>query len=482
LRAIRQKSLARLRHEVEPVEQDALARFYLEWQAVKQHEVSGGVVSGGATPGPARNALTKRLPRTSSARAALLGIIEQLQDVPIPASVLETQVLPARLPNYSSIELDELFSSGEVVWVGREAIGQHDGRISLYLTDHLPLFLKAATPTTGTGWGSEIDSPRAKILTYLSQRGASFYPAILQAVGGFPGDVLNALWDLVWAGEVTNDTLQPLRSYMNPKRLGILPKGPQPGHRKIVVRGFTPASRLSGVSPARSAPAEASGRWSLVSSLAWSDATATERITAHAQQLLTTYGVVTREGVQALGVEGGFSAVYPILKAMEEAGRIRRGYFVAGLGATQFALPGAVDRLRAVREPADELRYAFLAATDPANPYGSTVPWPERPEGRRPARAAGASVLLLNGILAAWLSKSERDLLTFTDCFEVREESEMCRQIAEALAAEVDSGRRRNFLIETVDGMPADRSQLAGPFKEAGFVDTRKGLIKRPQS
>jgi ATP-dependent Lhr-like helicase len=202
---------------------------------------------------------------------------------------------------------------------------------------------------------------------------------------------------------------------------------------------------------------------------------------ALAQVLLSRYGVLTREAVHAEGVQGGFAAVYDVLKAMEESGRARRGYFVAGLGATQFALPGADERLRALREPPEEPETAVLAATDPANPYGAMLAWPARGadgEGARPQRAAGAYVVLVGGELLAWIGRGEQNLLTFLPA-EEPERTRRGRALANALARMVDSGRRRALLISRVDGEPVQSSALGPLLVAAGFSAGHKGYLKR---
>jgi ATP-dependent Lhr-like helicase len=452
LRALRQKSLARLRREVEPVEQAALGRLYLGWQHVE-----------GRRRGP----------------DALIETIKQLQGARVPASDLESRLLPARLERYDPRDLDALTASGAVIWVGVESLGEHDGRVGLYLAEHAALLLppRADLP----------DGPlHTRLREQLHQRGASFFPPLLQACGGFFQDVLDALWDLVWSGEVTNDTLQPLRAYLSPRR--------RPGR-------LTGYSGLRGRSRAL-LPPETAGRWSLVSSFLYGQPTATERLAARARQLLDRYGLLTREAVQSEGIEGGFSALYPVLRGMEEAGQIRRGYFISGRGATQFALPGAIDRLRALREPGDEMRSALLAANDPANPYGAALPWPESGRmngeqlgerfetgaeeqreggrsGRRAARAAGALVVLIDGSLAAWMGRAERGLLTFFDQFPDREPEAVAAEIARTFTQEVTSGRRRALFVKEVDGKPAQESLMGAALAEAGFTFGPHGYMKR---
>jgi len=308
LRMIRRRSLAKLRHEIEPVETPALARLMCSWQGVTKK----------------RRGLD-----------ALLETVESLQGYPIAASIFESEVLAARIEDYRPSDLDTLSAAGEIVWVGAEPLGEKDGRIALYLTDHLPLLHAPA------------ETPDDPIIAFLRANGASFFAQIQAAVGGFPNELVDRLWDLVWKGAITNDTFHALRAFTRPK-----------------------APRASGFRSRRIAPASTQGRWSLVPSVT---ANPTQRGTALAQQLLARYGVVVREAAGAENLPGGFSAVYPILKAMEDAGRIRRGYFVAGLGATQFATAGALDLLRSLRDENEQPETVMLSATDPANPYGAIV-------------------------------------------------------------------------------------------------------------
>jgi ATP-dependent Lhr-like helicase len=430
LRALKRRSLAKLRKEIEPVDGAAFARFLLEWQNV-------------TSPRAGLN--------------ALLNVIDQLSGAPLPASVLETEILPARLSSYKPADLDLLSSAGEVIWRGIAPVGPHDGRIALFLPDHYRLLAPAPTRADGR--------LASTIRELLERRGALFFSDLALETGAFPRELLEALWDLVWAGEVTNDTLAPLRSHV---------RGPAARADRRQLHGRAFRSRRSG-------PPGSEGRWSLLPTPAAGSLspTDTERRAALTTSLLERYGVLTREAVHAEEIAGGFSVVYPIAKAMEEAGRARRGYFVAGLGAAQFALPGADDRLRSLREDPtrEESRTVVLAATDPANPYGAALPWPER-EGARPQRAAGAQVILRDGHLAAWLGRAERNLLTFLPDSEP-EASETAAAIAGALAGLVESGRRRVLLVGRVDGEDPSRSPLAPYLREAGFLAGSRGFLKR---
>ena len=375
LRLLRRRSLARLRHEVEPVDPAALARFLPGWH---------GIAAVGESPSPYRG---------SAALERLAEVVEQLAGLPLPASVLERDILPARIPGYQPRLLDELGALGEVAWVGCGPLGRDDGRIALVRPGREAI--RPIGPPDGVERPS--DPRHEAIREHLTRRGASFYRELFAAAGGgSERDVLDALWDLVWAGEVTNDTFAPLRALRWKRTAGGGPRRPRAG-------------RLTSLGPP-----EAAGRWSLVESVGVAP---TARIHAQSLALLERHGVLTREAVASEGIAGGFSAVYPILRAMEEAGRIRRGYFVDGLGAAQFALAGALDRLRATRDAAESPGRAavhLLAATDPANPYGAALPWPRRDEAdRRPLqRAAGAYVALVDGFAVAYLERGGTTLQT----------------------------------------------------------------------
>jgi ATP-dependent Lhr-like helicase len=441
LRQLRRRSLARLRREVEPVEPAALGRFLPDWH--------------GVTPaGEARPAL-----RGTAAIERLAEVIDQLAGLPIPASVLERDVLPARVPGYGPRLLDELGALGEVAWVGRGGLGRDDGRIALYRPGHDALRPAGPPDAAERPSGARHEAIRA----LLARRGASFYREIFAAAGGGPDrDVLDALWDLVWAGEVTNDTFAPLRA-LRWKRPGR-DAGRRPG-------------RLTSLGPP-----EAAGRWSLVApeDAAGSSASPTERLHATAVALLERHGVLTREAIVAEGIEGGFAAVYPVLRAMEEAGRVRRGYFVDGLGAAQFALAGALDRLRAVREaPSSGSRSHLLASADPANPYGAALDWPRRGDAdRRPLqRAAGAYVVLVDGVAAIYLERGGGSLQTLP----AADDPDALRPALRALGALVADGRSRELVVTKVDGEAASSSPWRPRLLEAGFVPAYRGLALRPR-
>ena len=450
LRRLKRRSLAALRQEVEPVDGDALGRFLPAWQGVA------------AAPGSAgrRRGLD-----------ALVESIAQLQGAPVPASVLEADVLPARVDGYRESDLDQLIAAGEVVWLGVEPLGARDGRVVLCFRDTVGLlapgrFDADAGWRPGLGRSGGDGEVHESLREHLRRRGASFWPELLGAAGVSDQDtVLAALWDLVWAGEVTNDTYAPVRA--------LLASGTGSGTRG---RGRPRPGGLRRVGP----PAGA-GRWSLTEDLLAAAPTRTERAHALAQQLLERHGVLSREALRVEAVEGGFGGVYRVLKAMEEAGRARRGYVVAGLGAAQFARPGAIDRLRAFREPVawseldegDERAPGpvTLAATDPAQPYGAALPWPEGPG--RPGRTAGAFVVLLDGRPAAHLERGGRSLTTFGH-------PAPPSHWLGGLTGLVTRRRLRKLEITRVDGVEVHDTPWAGHLAQAGFTAGYRGMTLRP--
>ncbi|HSV75359.1 MAG TPA: hypothetical protein VLH79_16520, partial [Chthonomonadales bacterium] len=442
LRALRRRSLAALRHEVEPVDQAALARLLLEWHGV----------------GPAARPMSP---------PALLDVLRQLQGAALPASILESDVLAARLHRYDSRELDLLLASGQAVWVGAGATAQRDGRVRLYLTEEMPALLPAVAQRP--------DSPLHDAIRHrLRERGPSFFSQIVAAAGGgFAPEVLEALWDLVWAGEVTSDTLQPLRARLSPSRDRRLREARARGNR--VLGRYRPLVGRAGLAPARPEPPDSAGRWWLVESVLGAAPSATDRLTAWAAQLLERHAVLTRDAVLSEDAEGGFAGLYPVLTAMEDAGRVRRGYFVEGLGASQFAAPEVVDRLRALREAASPPACVLLAAADPANPYGAALPWPVRDDGRKPARAAGATVALAEGRLGAWISRDGGALLTFPEALE----GIPFRAVAARLADAIRSGERRAWLFGEIDGGLPQGAVVAADLLAEGFSSTGRGFLLR---
>ncbi|MGK5739024.1 ATP-dependent helicase [Micromonospora sp. URMC 103] len=444
LRLLRRRSLAALRREIEPVPPRALAAFLPRWQQVG-----------------------------SSARGveALAAAVEQLQGVAVPASALERLVLPGRVADYSPAQLDELCASGEVVWAGAGAISGGDGWVTLAYADAAPLLLPPPDEALA------LTPLHEAVLDALADGQALFFRSLADRVGSTDDAALTAaVWDLVWAGHLTNDTLAPLRAVL----------GAGGAHRSRPSAPRTRYRRPGRVAlPTRGGPPTVAGRWSR---LPERDTDPTRRAAALADVLLERHGVLTRGAVVAEQVTGGFAAVYPVLSALEERGAARRGYFVEGLGAAQFAVPGAVERIRALAEPADGARQRggptlVLAATDPANPYGAALPWPERAvdsgdgdtpaTGHRAGRKAGALVVLVAGDLVLYVERGGRTLLSFTD------DAEVLAAAGKALADAVHSGALGAISVERADGEAVHASPLRDALTAAGFRATPRGLRLR---
>jgi ATP-dependent Lhr-like helicase len=355
-----------------------------------------------------------------------------------------------------------------------EPLGERDGRIGLYLADKLTTLLPPVR-----GQVAEPLNPReAAIVAELQRSGALFFAQLHDAVGGgYPGETLDALWNLVWRGVVSNDTLHALRAY------AAKPTTSRPAKRQHNVQAFR--SR-------RTTPPSAQGRWALLPA---STVTPTEWSHAIAQQLLSRHGIVSRETITQENIPGGFSAIYDVLKALEESGRIRRGYFVAGLGATQFALPSAVDLLRSLRSSPQPERAEILslAATDPANPYGAVLPWPTvqleyEADGatRSLMRSVGATVVLRNGELIAYVRRNNPNILVFLPPDDP-ERTNVARDLSAFLShmaqdemqQEGEARHRGGLLIATINGQPAHLHPLSRFLQDAGFQAAPLGFNVR---
>jgi ATP-dependent Lhr-like helicase len=502
LRTLRRRSLAALRAEVEPVPAVDLARFLPRWQGV------GAGLRG--TEG-------------------VLRAVEQLAGAVLPASALETLVLPSRVAAYGPALLDELTTSGEVIWRGHGALPGDDGWVSLHLAETARLTLAAPSPDF------DLTERHRKVLDALGGGGAFFFRTLSDAVTinddtiGINDavtisdeDLKQVLWDLIWSGHISNDTLAPLRALLlggrtahKARRTG--PRSPRYSGRSGGLGALSgrqlSAGRTSG--PPRSGPSATAGRWSLLPSI---EPDATVRSYATAEVLLDRYGIVTRGSVVAEGVPGGFAGVYRVLAAAEESGRVRRGYFVEGLGAAQFATTGAIDRLRAQSRPLpDEPEPSgaerrdsppsalVLAASDPANPYGAALGWPVRVtdltddpadsqplarsgpkarlglrpgpprQGHKPGRKAGALVVLVGGALTLYVERGGKTLLSWTD------DPALLQSAADALALAVREGALGRLTVEKADGASVLRPDhpLAAALAGAGFHATPRGLRLR---
>jgi ATP-dependent Lhr-like helicase len=416
LRRVRRASLAHLRREVEPASRDRFARFLSSWQNVDAHRRAG------AGPDRLREALVP------------------LQGVALTPKVWEQDVLPRRLGAYSPSWLDELCTSGEVVWIGAGARGRNDGRVALYFREDVRL---AGPPPANAKLERVEGEAHDEIREHLAA-GPAFWIDLVASAERPVEDLHEALWDLAWSGEVTNDAFAPLRA----PRLRAAPNPDRQGRR------FSRRRATAG--------AAVQGRWSLVAPLLEGAPPAGPRLRAQAELMLERYGIVTRETVLAEGIPGGFSTLYAELGNLELLGTARRGYFVEGLGGAQFALPGAVERLRSL--PEDEGVHTLLAATDPANPYGASLPWPKREGGRRPARAPGAHVLLRGGAPILYVERGGRGILRLTELADA-ELADAVRALADAVAA----GTLPKLGLEKLDGEPLIGSGHEETLLAAGF-------------
>ncbi|GAA3084682.1 DEAD/DEAH box helicase [Pseudonocardia yunnanensis] len=499
LRRLRRASLARLRAEVEPVEQQALGRFLPAWQGVQ------------AGAGGERRGRMRRAPGAED----VLGVVEQLAGAPLPASALESLILPARLPGYTPALLDELTAAGDVTWTGCGPLAGTDGWLAVAPADVADLLLPepepdiADTPVhravlAALGWSGPGggDSGGALFFRELADRAGR---TLVESGESGPSDeaVVTAIWDLVWAGLLSNDTLAPLRA-----RLGGTGSRGGPAHR---TRRSAPRGRYAQLRagrpamPSRSGPPSVGGRWALAPAR---EPDPTRRAHARAEALLERHGVLTRGALATERMSGGFAAVYKVLRAMEDSGRARRGYVVEGLGAAQFAVPGAIDRLRSLSQPdgsvptpapdhgfgpeehgygADRLYTGpagsdgaglprvVLAAADPAQPYGAALPWSATvgDTKHRPGRKAGALVVLVDGAPVLYVERGGRSLLSFTV-----DRSRLAAG-AQALAGAVHEGWLGSLAVERADGVGSLGSELAEVLTDAGFRVTPKGLRLR---
>ncbi len=409
LRRLRRASLAALRREVEPTEQSALGRFLPAWHGIGR-------------------------------RASLREALVPLQGLPLPVSLWETEVLPRRVPNYQPALLDSLCAAGELVWVGAGL-----DRVAVYFREDAALLGRPAGAPSPEGEAADA------IRRALAASAEFWYP-LVEATGLEPEVALPALWELVWAGEVTNDAWTPLRAG---RRYAT------PSNRLLQGRRFSRTRAVQITST--------QGRWSLTDRLFPS---LPDR-RALAELLLERQGIVTRDGVRGEGITGGYGAVYGELKDLETIGVCRRGYFVEGLGGAQFALPGAVERLRELRAE-DDPEPLVLAAADPGQPYGAALPWPKR-AGARAARVAGAQVVLLGGEAVLFVERGGRTLVPLRD-----PDEEWLRPAIEALVAYVRAGGAKRLAVERFDGRPVVETEVMSLLVEAGFLAGPRRAVLRP--
>ena len=419
LRRLRRASLAALRKEVEPAEQAALGRFLPSWHGIDR-------------------------------RASLREALVPLQALPLPVSLWEGEVLPRRVPDYQPAQLDQLCATGELVWVGAGL-----DRVAVYFREDAPALGRLAAAERPEGDEHE------RIREVLA-RGAEFWFDLLTATELEAEQALPALWDLVWAGEVTNDAWTPLRAG---RRYGV----PRPERRP---RRFS-RRRATGITATQ-------GRWTQTTRLFEpGPVPGTGQVPdrrALAELLLERQGIVTRDGVRGEGIVGGYSAVYGELKALETLGLSRRGYFVEGLGGAQFALGGAVERLRELRpKEGEEPDALVLAAADPAQPYGAALPWPKLAGGRA-ARVAGAHVVLLGGEAALFVERGGRSIVSLRE-----PDEEWLRPALAALVEHVKTKRGQRLAVERFDGEPVAETDLMPLLLEAGFLAGPRRAVLGPR-
>jgi ATP-dependent Lhr-like helicase len=428
LRRLRRASLAVLRKEIEPTDQRALADFLPSWQGVDKHPAGGAGVD------------------------RLREQLVPLQGLALTPETWEQEVLPRRVGAYSATWMDALCASGELVWVGAGALGRNSGRVAVYFREDAPLIGRPPQR------GEPPATPAHEAVRERLAQGSCFFTDLLIDVDLAPEELQDALWDLAWAGAVTNDAFAPLRA----PRLTLAR-----AQRAAASRGGRAGRRFS--SRRGGAQAQVQGRWSLTERLFEVpaqpvDPSARRRVLA--ELLLERYGILTRELVLAEGVPGGFSAIYPELAQLETLGVARRGYFVEGLGGAQFALPGAVERLRAQKAP-DEAPPLVLAATDPAQPYGAALPWPKREgesAGRRPSRTPGALVVLAGSEPVLYLERGGRALASLVEADDARVPAAL-----QALAEHAKTGRIRRIALEKVDGEPVMGTPWEAALEAVGF-------------
>jgi ATP-dependent Lhr-like helicase len=379
-----------------------------------------------------------------------------LQGLALAPEVWERDVLPRRVGAYSPTWLDQLCAGGELVWIGAGATGRSSGKVALYFREDAPFL--GPPPSKGEPPGDELhERIRARLRT-----GAAFWTDLVADVEVEPVELQNALWDLAWAGEATNDAFAPLRA----PRLTLARADRERAQRRFGRRRRPAAPQIQ-------------GRWSLTEPLFAGAPAYGPRMRAIAELLLERYGIVTRETVLAEGIPGGFAALYGELVNLETLGTARRGYFVEGLGGAQFAVAAAVERLRGMRsdEPAGAL---VLAATDPANPYGASLPWPKR-EGeagtRRPARVAGAYVVTIDAEPVLYVERGGKGLVALREPLgRDGEPEEWLSEALAALADEVARGRIKRIAVERFDGEPVIGSAFGAPLIEAGFRQSPRKL------
>ena len=486
LRVIRSRSLAKARAQTEPVSPATFGRFLPDWNNVAP-------VIEGATGNMRRPALR--------GADGVYAVVEQLAGARLPASAWESMVLPSRVGDYSPVMLDELTSNGEVLVVGAGKAGSSDPWVMLLPADYaaglVPILDAELSGLTGL---------QESILALLSRGGGFLFADIYRDIAR--GDTnqgvadtsstaqrgldvgvgagidtpttdqaREALWGLVEMGLVSPDSFAPIRTRLSARGSGRTAhrqkRRPQRSRLRMGRTSFAQTQR------ANPTPPDMNGRWALTIP-ASHDATA--RSAAQGEAWLDRYGVVTRGSVVSEDVLGGFALAYKVLSGFEESGKAMRGYVIDGLGAAQFSTPAVIDRLRGLSDSPDITGWpsgtttpdtVVLAACDPANPYGAALPWPQQ----GPSRAAGALVILIDGLCAAHLTRGGKTLTTFFDQLpEGIDHAQALEYVYRALMALISTGRLSPLVIEKANGASIFDSTIANQLRTLGAGISPRGI------
>ncbi len=460
LKIIRSRSLALARAQTEPVSQSAFGRFLLSWQQV---------AAVGETP-------------ELYGVDGVFAVLEQLAGVRLPASAWESVVLPTRVRGYNPADLDQLCHNGEVVVVGAGAAGSADPWVMLLPADY-------AAELLPTGEEASLSIMQEQVMQLINRGGGFLFAAIQAALNGDDLGLLTgagqaeslrqAIWELFELGLVSPDSFAPVRARLAAGRGGrTAHRSRRSPNRTRLRMGRTSFSQRE---QANQIPPDMLGRWS---SVVAANQEPTARSIAHGEAWLDRYGVVTRGSVVAEDTIGGFALAYKVLSGFEQSGRALRGHFITGLGATQFSTPAVIDRLRGLDDELGHDRWPsgvkepkvyVVAACDPANPYGASLPWPETTHAVTLTRAAGALVVLADGLALAHLTRGGRRLTLFTGPQGVGEH-ELIALVVRALMHTVQTTSTERIILEKINGESALQSPYLENFRQAGAGITPKGI------
>lgn len=456
LKILRSRGLAQARSHMQPISTTALARFLTQWHGIARVGGSGELSGVDGT----------------------FAAIEQLAGVRLPASAWESMILPSRVADYQPDFLDELTRQGEVFILGAGSAGAQDPWIMLLPAD----YAEQLTPILDEE--PTLSPIQRSILDVLGRGGAYHVSDILHEVTATMEEARAAMWDLVEVGLVSPDSMEPIRVRLSQQgRAGSRAHRTRRRPQRTRLRmGRTSFHQQVQAASTASTPPDLRGRWSLAP---FPDTDSASRSLAHGEAWLDRYGVVTRGSIVAEDTPGGFSMAYRILSNFEDHGRALRGYLVDGLGAAQFSTPAIIDRLRGLDDSPDAEGWpsgshhpevVLLAAVDPANPYGASIPWTIA--GAQ--RAAGALVVLCDGVLMAYLSRGGRTLRLGGEGAPL-EKPEVLRMAIAAVQDAVSRGRMEPFTVESIDGEDVLQPACAQLISAAGLRLTPRGISIRRQ-